>query len=70
MRIGCVIQSMMHTVFFRNYSDYSHELLGLEILDAVSCSEDVISMDERTTADVNVVKLLLLQNGHLPRVLA
>ena len=37
-------------------------------LDAVSRREDVRSVDEGSAADENVVELLLLQDGNLPRV--
>ncbi len=46
------------------------QLIGLMVLDAVSGREDVGTVDEGATADENVVKLLFLQDGNLPRVLS
>ena len=45
------------------------ELTRLIFLDTVSGGEDVRPVDEGTPADEDVVKLLLLQDGHLPGVL-
>jgi len=37
---------------------------------AVGCGEQVRPVDEGAAAHVHVVVLLLLQNGHLPRIFA
>ena len=41
----------------------------LVLLDAVSGRQDVGSVDQGAAADEDVVELLLLQDGDLPRVL-
>ena len=46
------------------------ELIGLMVLDAMGGREDVGAVDEGAAADENVVELLLLQDGDLPRVLS
>ena len=46
------------------------QLLRSVISDAMSRGQQVRSVNERTSAEIHVVKFLLLQNGHLPGVLA
>lgn len=37
-------------------------------LDAMSCRDDVLAVDQRASADVNRFLRVLFQNGHLPRI--
>jgi hypothetical protein len=45
------------------------DFVRLEIVYAVSGRDDVRAVDERAAADVDVVELVLLEDGNLPGVL-
>ena len=47
----------------------SPKLVGLKVVDAVGGGDDVRSVDEGSAAEVDVVELLLLEDGNLPGVL-
>ena len=45
------------------------QLVGLKVVDAVRGGDDVRPVDERASAEVDVVELLLLEDGNLPGIL-